>query len=369
MANSLKIIYILLAGTGVFFVNDIRFLGLIIFFHFVVYLMVQNKQKNLWFLWKVRWFILIIFAFQAFTGPNDIPVLTIKKWTLALSYNGMLEGAVTIGKLIAMLLITQVVRFSMKEEDFTKGLKRVGLSEGMAQTIDQIMSVVHAEGNGKGSGKGGGKGGGAKRAEGENEQKGGKLEKATDVLKGRVGKIPEKLMTRLTAATENFKGNPHAALASSALAITLIRMVKIAPGLPLAPGHKNVLVIPVFLYGILRSGDRFSGLKIGSISGVLHFSMGFGKYGLLSIFEFSILGLVLDLMLKLPFRKTNLVFLMVIGAVAGAVRIGTEILLALILNMPGTFYLIYLPYVVSQILFGMGSAFVSRVLLKKIEHE
>src|SRR5690606_15827728 len=123
----------------------------------------------------------------------------------------------------------------MKEQDLTEGRKGIGMIEGMAQTIDQIMSVVHAEGKGggKGSGKGKGTGGGNKQGNEKEGQQNGKLEKATDVLKGRVGRIPEKLMTRLTEATDNFKGNPHAALASSSLAITLIRMVKIAPGLPL----------------------------------------------------------------------------------------------------------------------------------------
>ena len=146
-------------------------------------------------------------------------------------------------------------------------------------------------------------------------------------------------------------------------------MVKIAPGLPLAPGHKNILVIPVFIHGISKSRKKLAGLQIGSISGILHFSMGFGKYGPLGILQFSVLGLVIDLLLKLPIKKTNLIFLMLIGGIGGAVRVGSEILLSLLFGMPGAFYLLYLPYIISQVSFGIASGIISRALLKQTINE
>jgi len=379
--NTLKIIYIFLAGIGVFFIANIYILLAVIALHLIFFITIKNPQKSLRFLLRVKWFIVIIFLGNAFTGENDITLLYVKEWDwrLALSYEGMLTGAIMCGRLISMLLITQIVRFSMSKKDFVGGLTGVGLSTSSAEIIDTIIEIVSTEGstgkamgNGHGGGNGGGggnKGGGKNSAEDKQE------DKAINVLlKGKVGNIPKKLVERLDFASGKFVNNPHAALASSALAITLIRMVKIAPGLPLAPGHKNILAFPVFIYGISKSEKPFAGLQIGLISGILHFSMGFGKYGPMSIFEFAIVGGLIDLLLKLPIKRTNLVFLMFIGAVAGAARIGIEICLVYFLlpkesDVSNAFLLLYLPYIISQIAFGIASGFISRAILKNNNNE
>ena len=376
MKNTLKILYIFLAGVGVFFINDLLILLGIILAHLVFYFTINNPKKSLRFLWKVKWFVLLIFTVHSFTGPNDIPIIAIKEWNwvLALSYEGIYLGGVMACKLISMLMITQVVRFTMKSSDFVQGLTGLGLSASSAEIIDQIIDIVSVERNKNGGGKREGKGGGNGKGGGGNGKGGGKgnennqneeEDKATDVLfKGKVGKIPKKLIARLNFATEKFNNNPNATIASSSLAITLIRMVKIAPGLPVAPGHKNILVIPLFIHAILKSKKPFAGVQIGSISGILHFSMGFGKYGPLGILEFVIVGGMIDLMLKLPFKKTNLVYLMSIGAIAGLTKVGIEILLAYILGISNAFFIIFLPVIISQISFGIASGFISRALLK-----
>ena len=324
----------------------------------------------------------MIFLIHAFSGEDDIVLWNFESWdwALALSFDGMLKGGVMASKLVAMLTITQVVRFSMTSQEFVSGLRGVGLSVSSAEIIDQIIGVVTTEQKSKGGGRGDGSGGGRKNKSDKknNKSSAGDTEiKAVDVLtKGKVGNIPKKLVKRLQFAADRFKGSSNASVAASALAITLIRMVKIAPGLPLAPGHKSVLVFPVFIYGILKSDKKFAGLQIGSIAGILHFSMGFGKFGPLGILEFSIVGLVIDLMLRLPFKKTNLFFLMLIGGICGLVRISIEILLAYSLLPQGenselsiAFILLYLPYIISQVSFGIASGFVSRALLKAESHE
>jgi hypothetical protein len=347
----------------------------VIVIHLILYSQLKNPAKNLRFLLRLKWFVLIVFLGNAFVGDNDIILFSIKKWDfiLALSYEGILIGAMMCARLISMILITQVVRFSMKKEDFIEGLTGFGLSRSTADIIETILDIVSSEkenkrGGGNGKGKGKGKGG--------NKVINDKQDKAILVLlKGRVGSIPQKLIDRLEFATSKFKDNPNATLGSSALAVTLIRMVKIAPGLPIAPGHKNILIIPVFIYGIEKTEKPFAGLQIGLISGILHFSMGFGKYGALSIIEFVIVGGILDLFLKLPIKKTNLLFLMTIGAIAGAAKVSFEIFMIYIFLPKGsdltlTFFIIYLlPLVISQIAFGLGSGFISRAILTQKNYE
>ena len=336
-----------------FFIGNLFILAGIIGVHLLLYFLIQNEQKSLSFLWRVKWFVLIIFLFHALSGPDDFILLKLKSWTLAFSKEGVLKGAIMASKLVAMLMTTQIVRFSMSKKQFIDGMSALGLNRDSAEIIDTIIEVVNSDRKSR------------KKEKGKKNGNGSTI-KATDVLfRGKVGNLPKKLLERLDFAAERFKDNPNANVATSALAVTLIRMVKIAPGLPLAPGHKNILLFPILVYGILKSNKPFAGAQIGAISGILHFSMGFGKYGPLGIIEFILLGGVMDLLLKLPVKKNNLYFLMFIGAIGGGVRISIEIILAELLDMPSAFYLIYAPYIISQIAFGTASGFLSKALLKE----
>lgn len=147
LKNTLKILYIFLAGVGVFFLNDLLILLGVILAHLIFYFTIKNPKKSLRFLLKVKWFILLIFLVHAFTGKNDIPILAIKEWNwvLALSHEGLYLGGVMACKLISMLMITQVVRFTMKSNEFVQGLTGLGLSASSAEIIDQIIDIVSAE--------------------------------------------------------------------------------------------------------------------------------------------------------------------------------------------------------------------------------
>ena len=355
MKNALKILYILIAGVGVFFINNIYILLGVIGVHLLLFLFVKNPKKSLKFIWKVKWFILIIFLFHALSLDGEIPLIKLKKWVLSFSYDGLLSGAIMAGKLLSMLLVTQVVRLSMAKGEFVNGMTKLGLSKSNSGIIDQIMTIVAEEkSTKKGKGTGGGKG----------KKDGADVQSKDVLLKGKVGNIPQKILARITFARGKFANDPNAIVASSALAVTLIRLVKIAPGLPLAPGHKNILLMPVMIHGIVKSENRFAGTQTGFISGVLHFSMGFGKYGPLGIVQFALLGFVLDLLFKLPINTSRLWFLILAGGLGGLMRITSEVLLAIILGMPTTFFLIYLPYVLSQVAFGAASGLITKPLIK-----
>lgn len=370
MKEALKILYIFLAGIGVFFIGNVWVLLGVFVLHLLLYFIVPGKESSLKFLWRVRWFVLLIFLFEAFSGPNDIPLFPVWKWQLALSYAGMLSGGIMILKLFSMLTITQMIRKTMTEKEFVSGMTALGMSASTAHIIDQITTIVAEEERpmkkGKGDGSGGGKGKG-NNAHKEQEEEPTDV-KARDVLfRARVGNIPKKIAQRIASAKARFEGNPDATLASAALSVTLIRMVKIAPGIPWASGHKNIVLMPVFVYGITRSGKKFAGTTIGLISGILNFGMGFGKYGPVGILQFAVLGVVMDLLLMLPFNKTNLIFLTLIGIIGGFIRASTDILLALMLDASDLIYLLYLPAIISQVAFGAASAFISRAVLKQIE--
>ncbi len=350
-----KILYIFIGGCSVFIFNNHLFLSFFFLFNLTLFLLVKTeKKKSFKFLEKVKWFLLLIFLMSAFTGENDFPILQIKKFTIAVSYDGIIDGIFKAGKVATMLIITQIVRLTTKDSEFTHGLKSFGLGNSTSESINEIIEIVLGEKNNKKKGQG----------KNQKEKENNKSTSAFDALKGKVGNLPDKIRAKNESARAKLKSSNNS-IAESALTITLIRMVKIAPGLPLAPGHKNILIFPVFIYGIKKSTQKFSGLKIGLTSGVIHFLLGFGKYGPFSIFQFAIIGLFFDLFFSIFPNKNGLVHLFIMGIFAGVLRFSTEFLLAWALGLPKPFYFLYLPYIISQTAFGGGSAFVSKKLLEK----
>ncbi|MBL4705762.1 MAG: hypothetical protein JKY54_14650 [Flavobacteriales bacterium] len=359
MKHALLICYIILAGIGVFLINNLYILIAIILAHLIGWFILKIPVNKLKFLWKIKWFVLIIVFFHSISGPDpELVLLAFKKIKLSVGLAGLENGLIMAGKLISMLLITQLVRLSMSKAAFVSGMRKLGLSHDFADIIDQIFGIITSSGQGNGKGKGDKKKGSGKNKELMDTT-------ARQAMVGKIGSIPDKLAQRLNKAKDQFKNSPNAVIGASSLTVTLIRMVKIAPGFPLAPGHKNILLVPVFIQAIHGSNQRFTGAKIGFISGILHFASGFGKYGPLGILQFLLLGSVIGAMMKLMGKNPGTFKLSLVGATAGLTRISSEIILSFALGMPKAFYLLYLPYFISQILFGAGSCFISKKLISK----
>jgi hypothetical protein len=360
--QTLKIAYILLAGTGVFFIYNLYILLAVFIAHLLLWFGLKNGISKLRFLLKVKWFILLILIFNALTtSAGDVTLIKISSFKLGVEWEGLLNGTLQSLKLMTMLLITNLVRNTMSSDDFVIGLRSLGLNKTTSETVHQIFSVVgegkkqKKPGEGKGKGTGGGKG----------KEKDEANVTARQVLGGKIGNIPNKIRKRLEQGQEQFGSSEGAVVGATSLAVTLVRMVKIAPGLPLAPGHKNILLVPLFIYAARKSKSGFAGTSVGLISGILHFAMGFGKYGPLGILQFVLFGFVIDLILKLAPNKNSLLLYTIAGGVAGLMRFSSELLLALIFGLPESFFLLYIPIVVSQVLFGAGSGIIAVALLKE----
>ena len=149
--------------------------------------------------------------------------------------------------------------------------------------------------------------------------------------------------------------------------VTFIRFMKIAPGFPIAPGHKNVLIIPFFILATRLTQQKFAATSIGFLSGIIHFISGFGKFGPLGIIQFALLGFIIDILMLLFRQNKSILIFALVGAIAGLTRVSIEIGLAWILGMPVEYYLFYSPYIISQCTFGALSAIVTKYLIHKIK--
>jgi len=348
----LRIIYILAVSVCIFVFNNIYIVLGLLTLQIALWISLFIPLKKLKPLKRIQTFLLVlIFFYTFFHGEIDFILISIKKWKFGVSYSGFYAGLFMASKLLTMLLATFVVRFTTSSQEFMTGLKSLGLSNDFSLIIDGILKTIETQ----------------PKKKNKDSNKKGKGISIKSVLKGNFSEIVDLINSKLDEARANFANNDIAIISAFSLIVTLIRFMKITPGFPIAPGHKNVLIIPFFILASKLTNKKFAGTSIGFLSGIIHFMSGFGKYGPLGILQFALLGLVVDLFMLLFKKSNSIVIYSIIGLVAGFTRVSSEIGLAWLLRMPVEYYLFYLPYVTSQCLFGMASGAVTKYLVGKIK--
>jgi energy-coupling factor transporter transmembrane protein EcfT len=348
----LRILYILAVSVCIFVFNDIYVALGLLTLQVILWFSFSIPIKKLKPLKRVQTFLLVlIFFYTFFHGENDFILFSIKKIEFGISYDGFYSGLFMSSKLLTMLLATFIVRFTTSSKEFMVGLRNLGMPHDFSLIIDGILATIESQ---------------PKKKNKSNKNKGEGIS-IKSVLKGNFSEITDLINSKLEDARATFANNDVAIISAFSLIVTLIRFMKITPGFPIAPGHKNVLIIPFFILASRLTNKRFAGTSIGFLSGIIHFMSGFGKYGPLGILQFALLGLVVDLFMLLFKKSNSLIVFCIIGLFAGFTRVTAEIGLAWLLRMPVEYYLFYLPYVTSQCLFGIASGVVTKYLIKKIK--
>jgi hypothetical protein len=354
-----------------FWADDARVTLALLALQLLVWAMLKIPFSEFSQLRRIRRFaFIILLAFSFFYGDSTISLLSLGNWSLGISQSGFLTGMLMIAKLLIMLLAAQIVCFCTPASEMILGMQRLGMSRDSAEVMSALMNLVSGSERRPGTGGGGGGGNGEGRQ--GNRQNGhgareGRIYLKT-ILTGDLTGVYDRIDAQREKISAQFSNSDMANIASSSALIVLVRFIKIAPGLPIAPGHKNVLIVPFFIAGSQHSKTNLSGAKIGFFSGVIHFLSGFGKYGPLGILQFVLLGAVIDAMLFLLRRPSSLLISGLIGLIAGLFRVISEIFIAWILNVPLEFYLFYLPFIVSHCLFGALSAPVTKQLLTRFSN-
>lgn len=190
-----------------------------------------------------------------------------------------------------------------------------------------------------------------------------------------IGRLRNKIFHRIDAwlqkASENFgSGSAYPSersinvtrdigvIGMCALAILSTKVMMIFPGLPISPGHKNVFIIPIFMFAAYATHDRLGATKVGLATGMLNFMLGFGKLGPLEILQFLLPGLMIDLCLPLMMlsRRGGLltfVVMILIGGLAGLGRFSGNAMAILLTGAPFLLIVSMLPTLVSQIAFSI----------------
>ena len=302
-----------------------------------------------------------------------------------------LTGLEAAGLMILRLLVVVMASHIARSGDpavLVLGLRRLGVPERVALALDTTLFLLSdvRGGGGRGRGTGGGGGGGRK----DRRDKTDEVEKEDvdtedrnpyrslgALLRGNVTPLIDGVAATLRRAESHVRSQAGdrdpaivrdvAVIAGVSLAMLSLKMLKILPGLPVAPGHKGILLIPLYiLAGVLtrnRWGATMTGLTMGSVA----FLMGDGKYGIFEILKHLTPGLIVDAGLPLVYRagrSTSALVWSVFGLVIASGRFASIVCVILLLQVPLATLAVLAPVGAVHLTFGALSGFVTFHLVR-----
>src|SRR5262249_35664755 len=145
--------------------------------------------------------------------------------------------------------------------------------------------------------------------------------------------------------------------------------LKVLPSIPFAPGHKLVILTPLYIVASLLTRSRFGATLTGLTMGTVAFLLGDGRYGIFEILKHVTPGIICDLTVPLRVRggrQPGPVVWTFEGALIGAGRFATIFGITLAVQAPAVAYAVLLPGFTIHTTFGALSGYVSYHLVKSI---
>lgn len=166
-----------------------------------------------------------------------------------------------------------------------------------------------------------------------------------------------------------------AVIAGVAVTMLGIKVLKLLPGIPFAPGHKGVLLIPLYIAAGVLTRSRFGATLTGATMGTVAFLFGDGRYGLFEIAKHIAPGLVIDALMPLlrgadlARRGRRVALWTLVGMLAALGRYATITAIALAVQAPALVYAVLVPGLIAHALFGALSGLVTGSLIASLMRE
>jgi hypothetical protein len=379
LSAKLKVFYLFALATGLFFVSDWKLIALI-----------GGLQGAIW-LWaglgfapllravsRLRWFILLVTVSYLLIPPPD----AVADYQFDLGFyvvHFYLEGLGYAGLMLSRVLLLVIsglwVRLSEQPGLFVAALGSLGVPRTVAIVIDAGLSLT--SGDNKTNRSGGGHGGGKGRGKRNGFQKTQIF--FADIRQGRLGFMDSLIEASLSKAktymVENYPKidasirHDASIILMVVVAVMSLKLLQLLPGLPFAPGHKNIIVIPLLLMAAMLTRGRFGGFAAGFSVGIVSFLMGYGKFGIFEVLHLALPGLLADILLPILVTRSGfwlLLRLAVLGALLGLTRFATNFMVLLLAGSPELAWIVFVPGLISQVVFGALSGLVCVYVVNKI---
>jgi hypothetical protein len=293
-------------------------------------------------------------------------------WTVPLNLTGLAQAALMCLQILTVILASALVRLTGPGTDLIDGLRGLGLPRLFVHSFDQTLDLL----GGPRRPGGGPSALGVADAPDARAPSPGLFAILRRLLRGDLGFFIQIIQGGLDRAraqvTRDAAGRLDPRLAHDvavvsgvALVMVGLKMVKLLPGVPFAPGLKTLLLFPLYTLAAYQTRSRWGATAAGALMGVIGFLQGDGRYGVLEVLKHLAPGLVIDLSLPLVRRlpQTALVFCL-LGGVAAIARTSTELAVVLLLGARAEVYLFPAARLVPNLIAGTLSGFVTAFVLR-----
>jgi hypothetical protein len=391
----LKILYLIVVAVVCFLVKNPLILSGLLLFHIGLWAVLRLPLTALGRIArKLSFFVLLILITFALIPTeamrNDVwTTLPVGGFELSINLTGLTFGILMALRLLVVVIASMTVQLSGRPGEFVEGLRALKIPAMAALTIDSTLHLLgpgaeskpgHGGGMGGGGGRGrGGGGGGGRHREGQAGESAAPELTWQRILRGDFSFLIDLIESSLLKAKAHLKAahpqmSPrllHDATVISGLCLLMMtaKLFKVLPGIPFAPGHKLVVLVPLYILAAELTYSRWGSTITGTTVGIISFLFGDGRFGIFEIFKHITPGLVVDGALPLLKRlhpNLSRLSLVIVGALCAAVRIATILAVTLLIEAPPLFYVLIVPMFVSQTIFGGLSGFVTFYLLKAI---
>lgn len=296
-----------------------------------------------------------------------------------ISLGGLQLAGLMMVRIFAVVVASEFVR-SGAPSAFAEGLRGLGAPRALAIAIDVTVALL---GPGGGGGRGGGRGGGMGRGRtGEDDAEGagfggamrrlarGDVRPIVGQVERSVDRASHEIERRGDAAASGLSARDLAVVAGMATAMLGLKILKVLPGIPFAPGHKTVLLIPLYILAGALTSFRWGATLTGATMGTVAFLMGDGRYGVFEILKHIAPGVVVDLGLPVLIRgdrRPGVFTWCVFGLVVAIGRFATVVAMTLAVAAPGEMYVLLAVPGLVHLVFGVLSGFVSYHVVRGLD--
>jgi len=315
-------------------------------------------------------FVILSFAFFAPEVGDRFLTIPLFGWDLHLNLSGVLRGLVLSSRIVTVIYASQILQRAGDPGTIVRGLRGLFVPAPIAYSLDLVLTLLGAEESRRGSGEG--------RRRGTEEGRARTIDILRQVVRGDVGFLIDLMQRNILRARERAEAYGLRPEALSDLAVITglavlsmtLRFLKVMPGLPVAPGHKSIILLPLYIVAYDLTVSRWGATQLGVVIGVTSFLMGEGKFGVFEIFRHITPGLFVDLVMPVArtlVREPGAVTYALLGTGAAVTRVSTLLLVAYFVEAPSVFYAFLVPMVISNTVFGFLSGFVTFHVMKSLQ--
>ncbi len=331
--------------------------------------------------WGIALVVVLSYAFVRLDPARDEWVrVGVEPWAVSVNLTGVWAGARMVLRLLCVVLASQVARAG-DARAIARGLRGIGVPPSVAATVDAVLALFEPGGRGRRRKRGGRAGRREEGGDTTGAARGGLWAAARRVGRGDVEPIVEGVERNIERARTHIEeaaaeaGDEAIArrardlgiVAGVALAMLGVRALKILPSVPFAPGHKLVVLTPLYILAAALTRSRLGATLTGTTMGVVSFLVGDGKYGIFEILKHIAPGLVCDAGVPWMLRGGRMpggLAWSAFGAVVAAGRYATIVAIVFVVQAPAIAWAILGPGMAVHCTFGALSGYVSWHLVR-----